>query len=163
MAGSLNRYVTTDGFVNISHLATAKPPAHVPDTIKVAFNEGAKCLAVECYNAAGTMFRLCIDLATKPLLPTEDVDGLNATIRRSLGLRLGWLFDHSKLPEALRDLSSAVKDDGNDGAHAGTLKVEDANDLLDFTVALLRRMFTEPKQLELSKARRTERRKPAQT
>jgi hypothetical protein len=54
------------------------------------------------------------------------------------------------LPEALRDLSSCVKEDGNDGAHAGTLTKEDAEDLLDFTTALLERLYTEPKQLALA-------------
>lgn len=36
------------------------------------------------------------------------------------------------LPDALRDLSSCIKEDGNDGALAGTLKQPDAEDLLDF-------------------------------
>ena len=56
-------------------------------------------------------------------------------------------------------MSSCVKDDGNDGAHAGTLKKADAEDILDFTVALLERMYTEPERLRLAKARRDSRRK----
>lgn len=92
------------------------------------------------------------------MLPDQDDDGLNRTIRRSLGLRLAWLLDHGHLPEALRELSAAVKEDGNDGAHAGTLNKVDAEDLLDFTVALLERMYTEPARLRLAKQRREERR-----
>lgn len=34
--------------------------------------------------------------------------------------------------------------DGNGGAHEGTLSKHDADDLLDFTIALLERMYTEP-------------------
>jgi hypothetical protein len=53
-----------------------------------------------------------------------------------------------------------LKDDGNDGAHAGTLTKADAVDLLDFTFELLERLYTERKRLELAAVRREERRKP---
>jgi hypothetical protein len=108
------------------------------------------------------MFRLCIDLATRPLLPEEELDGLTRKIRRDLGLRLPWLFDNSKLPSDLRELSSCIKDDGNDGAHAGTLKKEDAEDLLEFASAFLERLYTEPEKLRLAKERRDDRRSPKQ-
>ena len=104
------------------------------------------------------MFRLCVDLTTRPMLPAEDVEGLNARTRRDLGLRLPWLFANNRLPSGLRELSTAIREDGNDGAHQGTLTKEDAEDLLDFTVALLQRVFTEPKQLELATKRREKRR-----
>ena len=122
------------------------------------FNEGATCLAVGCYNAAGTMFRLTIDLVTRDMLPDEDVEGLNRRVRRNLGLRLPWLFDNGRLPEALREISSCVREDGNDGAHAGTLTRQDAEDLLDFSRILLERIFTEPERLRLAQERRRQRR-----
>lgn len=74
--------------------------------------------------------------------------------RRFLALRLKWLFDNKLLPEPLRDLASAVKDDGNDGAHDGSLTQEDAENLADFTIALLERLYTEPQRLKLAKERR---------
>ena len=104
------------------------------------------------------MFRLCVDLATKSMLPAEDTPGLNAKTRRDLGLRLPWLFENSRLPESLKDLSSCIKEDGNDGAHSGNLSEADASDLLDFSVALLERIFTEPERLRLAKERRDARR-----
>jgi hypothetical protein len=104
------------------------------------------------------MFRLCVDIATRSMLPDEDVDGLNARVRRNLGLRLPWLFANGRLPQALQELSSCVKEDGNDGAHVGSLQKADAEDLLDFTVALLERMYTEPERLRLAQARRESRR-----
>ena len=158
LKGSVNHYVTVEGYISLRDAATADPPEHVPAHIEAAFKEGATCLSGGCYNAAGTMFRLCVDFATKSKLPGQDIDGLNAKIRRSLGLRLVWLFDHGCLPEALRELSSTVKEDGNDGAHVGSLKKEDAEDLLDFTVALLERMYTEPERLRLATQRRQDRR-----
>ena len=115
-------------------------------------------MAIGCINAAGSMFRLCLDLATKTMLPEEEVDGLNARTRRSLGLRLSWLFDNGILPEPLRELSVCIKDDGNDGAHEGTLSEEDAGNILDFTRVMLERIYTEPKRIELAKERRASRR-----
>lgn len=156
--GSLNNFVRIEGHVSIKDMAGVEPPEHLPPEIEAVFREGATCLAVGCFNAAGTMFRLSIDLATKSLLPDGDGDGLNARIRRNLGFRLPWLFDHRFLPEALRELSSCIKEDGNDGAHEGTLQREDADDLLDFTEALLERLYTEPARLRQAKERRDKRR-----
>ena len=155
---SANDLVDVYSYVSLKDAVGVEPPEHLPKDIKAAFEEGAKCLAVGCSNAAATMFRLCIDLGTRSLLPPADQPP-NAHVRRTLGLRLPWLFDNGLLPEASRELSVAVKDDGNDGAHEGTLTKADAEDLLDFAVSLLERMYTEPKQLEIAKARRVERRK----
>lgn len=156
--GAVNAYMSIEGHISLKDESAIDPPEHLPEDIAAAFSEGTKCHAIGCYNAAGTMFRLCVDLATRKLMPQEDQDGLNSKIRRSLGLRLAWLFDTQRLPEALRELSTAVKDDGNDGAHEGTLSQHDADDLLDFTIALLERLYTEPERLRLAKERRDARR-----
>ena len=117
-------------------------------------------MAVKCFNAAATMFRLCIDLATRARLPAADENGLTPHIRRTLGLRLKWLFDHGRLDVGLQELSACIKEDGNDGAHQGTLGEKDAEDIQDFTTALLERLFTEPQRLILAKQRRDDRRTP---
>jgi len=156
--GTVNRYVSVEGFVSLKDKAGVSPPEHVPPQIVAIFSEGATCFAVQCFNAAGTMFRLCVDLATSSLLPEGDEPGPNAKVRRDLGLRLPWMFDHGLLPEALRELSSCIREDGNDGAHRGTLTKQDAEDLLDFTVSLLERLYTEPERLRLAKERREQRR-----
>ena len=100
---SLNNFVEVDRFISLRDQAAQVPPEHVPPDIQEAFNEAATCLAVQCYNAAGAMFRLCVDLATRSMLPDpkEEIAGLNAKTRRDLGLRLPWLFDNGKLPENL--------------------------------------------------------------
>ena len=156
--GAINRYITIEGTITLKDTAKVEAPPHVPESIDAVFREGAKCLAVSCNNAAGTMFRLCIDLVTKTLLPEEPTEGLNRATRRNLGLRLPWLFDNGRLPEGLRQLSTCLKEDGNDGAHAGNLEKEDAEDLLDFTVVLLERLYTEPERLRLAEERRLQRR-----
>jgi hypothetical protein len=156
--GAVNRFMDIEGTISRKDSASIEPPAYLPAQIDAAFREGATCLAVECFNAAGTMFRLGVDIATRNLLPAGEADGLNAKVRRDLGLRLPWLFANNHLPAALHDLSTCIKEDGNDGAHAGTLSKADAEDLLDFTVALLERLYTEPEQLRRAKLRRDARR-----
>jgi len=151
--GSLTDMFIVEGPITLKDRDVAPPPEHLPENIDVAFREGATCMGVRCYNAAGTMFRLCLDFATKELMPAE-TPGLNAQGRRSLGLRMNWMFENNVLPAALRELAQCVKDDGNDGAHDGTLSAVDAEDLQEFTFELLERLYTEPKRLEIAKARR---------
>jgi hypothetical protein len=155
---AINQYVTVEGIVSLKDRVLEKAPEHVPENILLVFDEGATCLSVNCYNAAGTMFRLCIDLVTRNLLPEDEIEGLNHRTRRNLGLRLPWLFDNGHLPDALRELSLCVREDGNDGAHAGNLSKTDAEDLLDFSRVLLERIFTEPERLRIAQLRRQQRR-----
>jgi len=157
--GSVNNYMNIEGFISLKDTVSTLPPEHLPGNIEAAFKEGATCMSVLCFNSAGTIFRLCIDLATRSMLPDKDTQGLNASTRRFLGLRLPWLFNNKLLPEDLRELSSCIKDDGNDGAHEGNLNKEDAEDLLDFTYAILERIYSERERLRLAKERRDMRRR----
>ena len=159
LPAAVNRVMEVEGYISLKDVASEQPPDHLPKNIEAVFREAAACMSIGCFNAAGTMLRLCIDLATRAMLPEGKVEDLNAKTRRDLGLRLPWLFDKNKLPESLRELSSCIKDDGNDGAHEGTLSEEDAGDMLDFTYAMLERLYTEPKRIELAKERRAARHK----
>ena len=160
---SINQIVAVQGHISLKDEIAEKPPEHLPDDILSIFVEGSACMAIGCHNAGATMFRLCIDLATSSMLPEENENGLNARIRRSLGLRMKWLFENNILPAALQDLSVCIKEDGNDGAHDGSLSEEDAADLLDFTSMLLERLYTEPHRLKLAKQRRLARRESQNT
>jgi hypothetical protein len=58
------------------------------------------------------MFRLCVDLVTRPLLPDPSdttVKQLNEKTRRDLGLRLRWMFDNKLIDPALRELVSRFR------------------------------------------------------
>jgi hypothetical protein len=156
--GAINEYFQVERYISIRDMAVINPPAFLPKEIHEAFKEGATCMAVKCFNAAATMFRLCIDHATRSLLPTDDVNGLNAKIRNTLYHRLVWLFANNVLSPALAELSHCIREDGNDGAHAGTLSQKDAEDICDFTFALLERLYTEPEKLQLAQERRELRR-----
>lgn len=143
----------TNGFmlvgpVSLADVATPSPPQHVPGNIKRAFHEAAKCSRIGCFNASGSMFRLCLDLATKNL-------GYESGF---LADRLDALCDDKHLPEELRELGVIVRQDGNDGAHDGTLDGETVRDLEDFTTRFLTLLFTEPARAKAAKKRRKERR-----
>lgn len=158
ISGDIEKFVSINDYVGIKDLSRIVPPDYLPADILAVFEEGASCLSVECWNAAATMFRMCVDLATRPMLPAENDNSINSKQRRDLGLRLPWLFENGKLTPDLRDLSSAIKEDGNDGAHQGTLSKADAEDVMDFTFELLERLFTEPERLRLAAERRVQRR-----
>lgn len=164
--GSLNTLFKVMGHVTLKDERRIDPPDHLPEDLERVFSEGAACLAIGAVNAAATMFRLCVDLATEPLLP-KVVEGEQVTperrTRRDLGLRLPWLFDNGLLPKELSELASAIKEDGNDGAHRASLSEADAEDILDFTVALLERLITEPVRLAEATERRAKRRQAATT
>ncbi|MFP3847796.1 DUF4145 domain-containing protein [Pseudomonas sp. W5-01] len=154
---TLNNVFLIQGFVSSKDRVANPPPDYLPPNIDKAYREGALCSSIRCYNAAATMFRLCLDLATRPMLPAQDVNGMNNRIRRSLGLRLEWLFRNNVLPAALEELSHCVKNEGNDGAHEGTLEEQDAADLNDFAHLMLERIYTEPRRIAIAKERMDQR------
>ena len=154
---SLNAYCIVKRFINISDTSAASPPKYLPDEVETAFVEAARAHAIGCWNAAGCMFRACVDMATKSLLP-EDTDGPDKHTRRTLALRLKWLFENELLPAGFRDLATCIREDGNDAAHMAALGKEDSSDLLDFTFALLERIYTEPSKLQTAIERRNTRR-----
>lgn len=146
--------------ITIRDVAGQPAPQLIPEDIRGIFEEGSSSLAAGCYNAAGAMFRLCLDLATKSLLPKEGEDPQpNRDQRNKLASRLDWLFEQGRLPKDLAGLAACIRHDGNDAAHDGTLTKEDAEDLLDFATALLERAFTEPGRLRDAEARRAARRR----
>jgi len=149
-------------YVSQKHFAAHTPPKHLPKDIKSAFEEAETCLAVGCFNAAGVMFRLCLDLAVleklETLLKEEKVEVPSDIKKRTLAAKLNWLFDESHINPKLRELSTCIKDDGNDGAHRGTLGKADAEDLLDFTQELLEHLYTAPKKLKIANERKKDRR-----
>lgn len=160
---SINQIMNIEGFVNIRNQAKKPPPEHIPENIQKVYLEGSESFSGGCPNAAAAMFRLCVDLATKNLLPSTEtsVEGLNQKVRNNLSERLKWLFEKNILPNSLESLSECIRQDGNDGAHDGTITHTESEDLLEFTYLLLERIYTEPAKLELAKKRREDRRNTA--
>lgn len=156
-AGSINDIVRLERTITLKDVEPESPPEHLPDAIRKIVEEANRCLSAGCWNASAAMYRLALDLATKSLLPSGDVPVQK--VRRSLGLRMEWLFAERLLPPELAELADCLKEDGNDGAHDGTLGQPEAEDLHDFAYRLLDRLYSEPARLRLAAARRSERRK----
>jgi hypothetical protein len=155
----ISQFFKFQRYVTAADNDALEPPKDLPENIRRSFEEGARCLANGCPNAAAGMFRLCLDLATKTMLPQPEAeDGPTKHERRNLAPRLRWLFDHKLLPDDLRELSSAVKEDGDDGAHDGSLTAHDAEDIYDFAFALLDRIYSEPARIAAAAERRLARR-----
>jgi hypothetical protein len=166
VGGDITVLFESRGFLSVADITSAaQPPEHLPADVEAAFREATKCLAVGCQNAAASMFRLALDLTTKPLLPDQeqrDVPQPTKEQRFKLGNRIDWLIEQGKIAPELSRLAHCVRQNSNDGVHDGSLEEKDAEDLLDFTIALLERHFTEPERLRLAELRFEERRgKPA--
>ncbi len=80
-SGNVNDLIEITKYVNIRENSTDKPPEFLPKDINEVFEEGIICKSVACFNASATMFRLCLDKATKELLPDDNIHGLNEKIK----------------------------------------------------------------------------------
>jgi hypothetical protein len=154
----LRDFVNTHNFITLADIEATPPPQHLPAIIHNAFVEGAKCYAAGCYNAAGAMFRLSLDLASKSQLPA-DGSGITITPRQKnyLADRLEWLFDNNHWPASLKDMVTCIRQDGNDGAHDGELGEDEAYDIMDFSFLVLEKIYTEPERIRISQERRASR------
>lgn len=159
-SGSLDDLIEILGPVSLEDFVGGDVPEHLPDPVRRAFAEGTMCIAGGCPNAAAAMFRLAMDLATKEQLdlvpPTESQPPAEA--KNNLSKRLQWLFDNNLLPGFLKELAKTIRENGNDGAHDGSLSMDDAYNLYDFSEALLAEIYTNPGRLKSMAARRAARR-----
>ena len=81
---NVNGLARVEGHITLKDNDPIEPPEHLPDDIEAVFSEGARCLAVNCFNDAGTMFRLFVYLAKTGIVTIEHNGGPNKQIRRSL-------------------------------------------------------------------------------
>ena len=138
------------GEITPADISVAKCPDHTPPNVRRAFDEAAKCVAISCPNAAGAMFRLCLETMIKEKYPS--LSG------RTLYLKLEQLVEEGRLPVGSEDLVSSIRVLDNDAAHEGDLTMEDAEDLLEFTQIALGRIYSEPARVLGAQGRRRERR-----
>ena len=155
--GEVNHSYEIKGYVNISYFKSMKSPDHVPEPIQQAFNEGSKAYSIGCWNAAGCMLRASIDLATQRVLKLKQAD-IPLDDKQWLKKRLKWMFDNNHLNSDMRELSTCIREDGNDAAHSVNLSKADALDILDFSHTLLECLFTRPARLKEAGKRRDKRR-----
>ncbi len=115
-----------------------RPPEHVPARVSAIFEEATTCQAARCWNAAATMFRLVVDLATREFLEGLPDDSASRRVQRELSARVQWLHANGHISAGLEQLAECIREDGNDGAHHATIGEPEVEDMLDFTDQLLR-------------------------
>ena len=71
------------------------------------------------------------------------------------------LCEENQSSSELRELGAAVRLDGNDAAHDGTLDEEAVEDLQELAARFLTQLYTEPARLRAAKERRKKRRSRA--
>lgn len=140
------------GIVRVCDNVVCLAPDFTPKDIEKTFKEGTKCLSIKCWNAAGAMFRKCLDLTAKDKLAEKDHG-------KKLSVKVKCLLAEKILPEDLKEIANYIILDGNDGLHNRMLTKDDAVGLLEFTVMLLGRIYTEPERIKRMTKKRDERKK----
>ena len=155
--GHLNDKINSFTPIRIPISTVVSSPDHIPEKIKSVFDEGALCFANDCYNAAGAMFRASIEQALKGSFSEE----LNKSPQKLFTLfsKVEYLNQCGLLSETLVELADCIREDGNDAVHECNVDANTAEDMQEFSVLILSKLYTEPAKLQLAKERREQRRK----
>ena len=156
---TINDYIEVERVVNLVPINSSSIPKHLPEEIKKPFIEALACRAIQVWNAAGSMFRTTVDLATKEQLQKLQNKKPPKDLEKNLAKRIDWLFDIGHISERLKDLSTCIRKDGNDATHNANLRKEVVDDLCDFTTLLLEELYTTPKRIEEATYRQQNRHK----
>lgn len=115
-------------------------PASISDAVKRAFLQGLDNSRRGNSDAAASMFRKAIDVATRELDPS--------TAGKLLAQRINLLADSGKLTEDLKEWAHLIRLDGNQGAHDDEeLTPAEIEQLQEFTRLFLIYTVTLPAQV----------------
>jgi len=115
-------------------------PESISDAVRRAFVQGLDNARRGHTDAAASMFRKAIDVATRELDPS--------TAGKLLAARINLLASNGKLTEDLKDWAHLIRLDGNQGAHDDEeLTHAEIDQLKDFTRLFLIYTFTLPAQV----------------
>lgn len=139
-------------------------PLYVPQDISQVFQQGAACLSLGLWDAAGAMFRKVLDASTRISTPLPDSNSETKPpswkVYKDLRLRLDWLFENNMLDKGLSEFANCIHQDGNDAVHSLVgIGQNEAIDLADFSESILEFIYTRPGKIAENHRRREERRK----
>lgn len=119
-------------------------PQHTPGNPRRYYLQGLNALRRDDYDAAGTMFRKCLDSALKALAP-----GGKGTLQQ----RIDKLPASTGVTDAMKEWAHVIREDGNDAAHEDDpFERNEAELLQSFTELFLTYAFSLPGMLEQRKA-----------
>lgn len=155
-----NENPTTFGYSEVGAIPSkrAEPtPADTPEPAASFYKQGSTAMAHGLYDAAGAMFRKCLESVTR----TDDLvqkvpEAERAAFRSSwLKARIKKLKDIHAIPPALADLVDVIKEEGDGAVHDDVIyDKKSAEALQGFTKAFLEQTFTIPAQIKRVRERR---------
>ena len=124
------------------------PPEGLPASVKSAYDQAVISLRASLFEPCVLMSRKCLEAVCKTFSATA----------RNLNTSLTKLKEDGHIDSRLLNWAHQIRLIGNEAAHDMTpISKEDAQDVLDFTEAILIYVFSLTKRFESFKARRIER------
>lgn len=146
-AAEFENWIRTEGQTPPPHLLGLWPkaelpdaPNYLPDNIRSFYFQGFDSLRRKSYDAAGTMFRKCLDVTLKRI---------HSEGKGTLRKRIDALPQELGITPAMKEWAHEIRDLGNDAAHEEEPFTEsEAKALHAFTEMFLTYTFTLPRMLE---------------
>jgi len=119
----------------------------IPNSLRSAYNEARACFRAKAYTATAIMCRKTL----------EGIADENKITAHNLALALKEMKEKGIIENRLYEWADALRISGNEAAHGVDSKIssQDANDILEFTHALLEYVFTFQEKFEQFKNRRS--------
>ncbi len=126
---------------------------YIPDRIAGLFREANECRQMTWYEAAGSMYRKTLDVATKHIF-SHDPRLAEKNPANALRSRIKAMGELGILEQDIVELADIVALDGNDAVHdEDPYTKEEAEALEDLTLDLLDRLFVRPAKIAAVKAK----------
>jgi hypothetical protein len=122
-------------------------PEHLPEKVARPFQQAVSNISAENWDAAGTMARKALDVATRDLARARTSDEAEGDKIAKLWLRkrINALHEAGLLTRELSDLASILKDGGDEAAHDDDPYEEpEARKLISYAQAFLTYVYTVP-------------------
>jgi hypothetical protein len=152
--------VTTDGH-NYRGIHWWPPPSamnldpSIPDDLRLAYDEGMRCLAVQCPHAAVVMFRRLLE----GIVADRGSEAARAAAAKALARGLRVMADEHVLESGLADWAQEIRIVGNTGAHYDALAIvtlDEARDLSDLARRMLEYIYELPARIQRGRANRAQ-------
>jgi hypothetical protein len=130
--------------------AAEKAPEHTPEPAASFYHQATTALANGLHDAAGCMFRKCLESVTRSpavlnKVPAEERDNYRGSWLKG---RISKLKEMNAIPPALGDLADVIKEEGDSAVHEDVLYDPiSAERLRKFTRAFLEYTFTWPEHV----------------
>ena len=122
-------------------LRSATAPIHTPDRVADIFRQGKESENSGLWDAAGAMFRKCVEIGLKDRFP--DIDASLSPYKR-----IQKAADENRLTRELAEWAHSIRALGNEAVHEYTFTRVQANEISAFSEILLQYMFTLPGELD---------------